>query len=384
MSIDTADRERRRARVAVSMFFLVCGLVFASWAVRIPAIKDRFHFNEAELGGVLFMLPLGSFIALPFAGWSVHRFGSRLVMTLSIICYALLLFFLSRADSPLMLSVALFAFGFCGDTVNIAMNTQGIAVQSLFTRPLLSSFHAMWSVGALLGAVAGGLSFRFDLSTTQHLATIAGFCILLTLIVRGGLVHDGALRGGDQPLFAWPDKALMVLGLICFCCTLCEGAMADWSSLYYRQVLKDPSQAGTIGYTAFIFAMAFGRFTGDALIQRFRNRKMLMADGFLIVAGLGLALAVPSPLVVIMGYAAVGFGVATIIPIVYTVAAKSGTMAPSIALAAVSTIGFTGFLIGPPVIGFIAHETGLRLALLLVVVLGGVIFLMARQAVGRQ
>jgi MFS family permease len=380
---ETVTGESRRARVAVLMFFLVCGLVFASWAVRIPAIKDRFHFNEAELGGVLFMLPLGSFLGLPFAGWAVHRFGSRLITTLSALGYAAILFLLALADTPIQLSIALFAFGFFGDTLNIAMNTQGIAVQAQYTRPLMSSFHAFWSVGALIGAVTGGLATRFHLSTLQHLAGVSVACVLVVALIKGRQLTDHDLRGNDQPLLAWPDKALMVLGLICFCCSLSEGAMADWSSLYYRQVLEDPVQGGTTGYTAFIFAMAVGRFTGDVLIQRFRYRKMLMADGLLMAAGLGIALAIPHPWVILLGYAAVGFGVATVFPIVYTAAAKSKTMAPAIALAAVSTIGFTGFLIGPPIIGFVAHATGLRLALTILVVLSLGIFLLARRAVIR-
>jgi len=382
-SNETVTKEHRRARVAVSLFFMVCGLIFASWAVRIPSIKDRFQFNEAQLGGVLFMLPLGSFLGLPFAGWAVHRYGSKLITTLSALGYAGILFLLAGAESPFQLSAALFAFGFFGDTLNIAMNTQGIVVQAQFTRPLMSFFHAMWSVGALIGAVTGGLATRFHVTTLSHLAGMSIACIVLVIFIQGRQISDHSIRGNDQPLLAWPDKALMVLGLICFCCSLSEGAMADWSSLYYRQVLEDPAQGGTTGYAAFTFSMALGRFTGDALIQRFRNRRMLMADGLMMAAGLGLALALPHPWVVLLGYAAVGFGVATIFPIVYTAAAKSKTMAPSIALAAVSTIGFTGFLIGPPIIGFVAHATGLRLALTILVVLSLGIFLLARRAVGK-
>ncbi len=384
-TMDGMIKSRRNLnRLAVAVSFFLSGLLFSSWAVRIPAIKDRFHFNDAQLGGVLFMLPLGSFVALPFAGWAVHRFGSRLMTPLAAITYSLLLFALSQCQSPITLSVGLFFFGFWGDFLNISMNTQGIAVQGLFDKPLLSSFHAMWSVGALAGAVLGGASFKMDMTTVQHMSGITIFTALLAIGFSRHMVSDRHLSEGSGPLFAWPDKALLILGSICFCCTLCEGAMADWSSLYYRQVAGEGSSAGTTGYTAFTFAMSFGRFSGDRLIQHFRNRKVLMADGLLIAVGLGLALWVQLPFAVIIGYAAVGFGVATVIPIVYTVAARSGTMAPAIALAAVSTIGFTGFLIGPPIIGFIAHAIGLRMALLLVVMLGICIWMLSRQTVGKH
>jgi MFS family permease len=192
---------------------------------------------------------------------------------------------------------------------------------------------------------------------------------------------DEQKQEGKQKLFTWPGKALLILGLICFCTAMCEGAMADWSSLYYRQVQQAPGKVSTTGYTAFTFAMAIGRLMGDRIILRLRYRKTLMLNGLLIASGLALALGIQVPVAVIIGYAMVGLGVSSVIPIVYMIAGKSKQMAPAAALAAVSTIGFTGFLIGPPVIGFIAHETGLRLALVLVLVLGVLISWLSARAV---
>jgi len=176
-----------------------------------------------------------------------------------------------------------------------------------------------------------------------------------------------------------PDKALWLIGLICFCCALCEGAMADWSALYYKEVVNDPGKVSTTGFTFYIFTMAIGRFTGDRLLMWLNYRKVLIFDSFMIAGGLALALSVRNPLFVIAGFALVGFGVSTIIPIAYMLAGRSKTMKASIALAAVSTIGFTGFLIGPPVIGFVAHQTGLRVALLLVLFMGVTIFFLSRR-----
>ena len=368
-------------RLSVSIYFLLCGMIFSSWAARIPAIKDYFHLNEAELGAVLFMLPFGSIVALPFAGWSVHRFGSKIITGLSAISYALVLFSVSICTSVFQLSVLLFLFGFFGDALNISMNTQGLSVQKILNKPILSSLHAMWSIGALAGAVVGGWSLRNALSTQQHFAIVAVICLVLILTLYYFMISDVVADGDGQKLFAWPDKALLLLGMICFCTTLAEGAMADWSSLYYRQVLTDFSKVSTTGYTAFTFAMALGRLIGDQLIERFGYRKMLMLNGFLIALGLTLALAWQVPLIVIAGFALVGLGVSSVIPIVYMVAGKSKTMAPSAALAAVSTIGFTGFLFGPPIIGFVAHETGLRLALTIVVFLGIAIFVLSAKGI---
>ncbi|MFZ9661137.1 MAG: MFS transporter [Chitinophagaceae bacterium] len=367
------------SRVASGFFFFACGLIFASWAARIPYIKDLFQLNEAELGGVLFMLPLGSFLALPFAGWVVHKFGSKTICFLSALLYALILVGISLAHTVTFLSISLFFFGFMGDILNIAMNTQGLDVQKQMNKPILSSFHAMWSVGAFTGALIGGWALKFHLTINIHYIIIMLLIIILSLIAVKYLLPESDHEDESKPLFAKPDKALWIIGLICLCGTLCEGAMADWSALYYRQIIKDVSKVSTTGFTAYIFFMSVGRFLGDRVIMHLGYRKVIMMDSFLIAGGLLIAVGLAMPWAVLLGFAMAGFGVSTIIPVAYTVAGQSKTMKPSVALAAVSTIGFSGFLIGPPVIGFIANATGLRYALLLVVLLGVVIYFMSRR-----
>ena len=362
------------ARYAVSLLFFLCGVVFTSWASRIPAFKEQFHLNEAELGGVLFMLPMGSLIALPFAGWAVDRVGSRLMSTLSLLLYAVALYVLSLSPTVFALSVALFAFGFIGNTVNIAINTHGLDVQHLLAKPILASFHAMWSVGALCGALLGGWTLRHNYSTGTHYLIVLMPLALLSVASYYFLLSVDDEQHESKKLFALPDKALMLIGVICLCSTLCEGAMADWSALYYQSVLEDATVKSTTGFTAYAFTMSIGRFTGDKLIHWMGYRKVLMMDALLIAVGMGIALASSLPILVIIGFALVGYGVSTVIPIAYMVAGRSKTMRPSVALAAVSTVGFTGFLIGPPVIGFIAHEIGLRSALALVILLAISVF----------
>jgi MFS family permease len=357
------------ARYAVSLLFFLCGVVFTSWASRIPAFKEQFHLNEAELGGVLFMLPMGSLIALPFAGWAVDRVGSRLMGPLSLVLYAVALYALSLSPTVFTLSAALFAFGFIGNTVNIAINTHGLDVQHLMNKPILASFHALWSVGALCGALLGGWTLRNNYSTGAHYLMVLIPLTLLSVASYFFMLRIDDEQHESKKLFALPDKALMLIGVICLCSTLCEGAMADWSALYYQSVLENVTVKSTTGFTAYAFTMSIGRFTGDKLIHWMGYRKVLMMDALLIAGGMGLALASSLPVLVIIGFALVGYGVSTVIPIAYMVAGRSKTMRPSVALAAVSTVGFTGFLIGPPVIGFIAHEIGLRSALALVVVL---------------
>jgi MFS family permease len=367
-------------RIAISVFFFCCGCTFATWAARIPSLKEKFHLNEAQLGAVLFMLPFGSLLALPFAGWSVSKFGSRLMTFLSAIFYILLLLLIGYSWSVFMLSIVLFFFGFWGDVLNIAMNTQALLLQEeMYAKPVLSSFHGMWSLGALTGAAMGGVIMKAGLSTEQHFVIAASVIGILAILFLFRLIKKDTPKTRDQKLFAWPNKALLLLGAICFCCALCEGAMADWSSLYYKQVINDVNRVSTTGYTAFAFMMALGRLIGDGITGRLGYKGILMFDSILIACGLTLAISFQHPVSVIVGFGFVGLGVATIIPIVYSLAGKSKTMATSAALAAVSTVGFTGFLVGPPLIGLVAHETGLRWALTIVLVLGLIIFVLARK-----
>lgn len=325
------------------------------------------------------MLPLGSMVALPFAGWVVTKLGSRIVTFVSSILYVAVLLLLGYSQSVLLLSILLFFFGFWGDVLNISMNTQAIHLQQdLYKKPLMSSFHGLWSLGAMAGAIVGGIMMKDNFSIVQHFWLIAALVIMLSVLFFFYLIPKDSPRTEAQKLFAWPDKALLLLGAICFCCALCEGAMADWSSLYYKQSLQDVNRVSTTGYTAFALMMALGRLIGDRFTAQLGYRKILMVDSVILAIGLSIAIFIQQPIFVIIGFGLVGLGVATIIPIIYSLSGKAKTMATSTALAAVSTVGFTGFLIGPPVIGLVAHEITLRWALLIVLFLAFVIFVLAR------
>jgi MFS family permease len=363
-------------RTAISLYFFFAGLIFSSWASRIPDVKDMFALNEAELGAVLFMLPLGALLALPVAGWVVQRLGSKQASVGSIFLYIVLLFLISKAHSVLSISIILFLFGIIGNFANIAMNTQGLSVQHQLKKPILSGLHAMWSLGAFLAAAITGWTMSAGWSMEMHFGLISIAAAVVALFFSFSLIKDAAVEH-PQKVFALPNRGLLLMGFICFCVAMSEGAMADWSSLYYRQVVHELSKVSTVGYTAFALCMALGRFFGDRLLQAFGYSTVLKLNGILVCIGMSLALAINSPGAVIIGFALVGLGVSSVIPIVYMLSAKSKSMAPSAAIAAVSSIGFMGFLFGPPIIGFIAQETGLRLALSIVAFLGMMIWLLS-------
>ena len=369
----------QKSRIAISIYFFGSGLIFSSWASRIPSIKDSFHLNDAELGALLFALPLGALSALPISGWVVHKFGSKLVSTVALLLYSFSLYSISAIHHIAVLSVSLFLFGFIGNICNISMNAQGLSVQRIINgKPILSSLHGMWSIGAFVAAALSGLSMKLDLSTASHFLIISVLCIVVSLASSNFFISD---HHDDEPkkIFALPNKELFLLGFICFCVAMTEGAMSDWSSLYYRMVLEDIQKVSTSGYTAFAFSMAIGRFLGDRLVHSFGYKRVLKMNGVMILIGMTIALSIKMPMAVIIGFTFVGLGVSSVFPIVYNISAKSKTMTQASAIAAVSSVGFTGFLFGPPIIGFIANETGLRFALGVIIILGFLIWLLSNR-----
>jgi fucose permease len=367
------------SRIAISSYFYFLGFIFSSWASRIPQVKDKFQLNEAELGAVLFMLPLGALAALPFSGWLVHKLSSRLMSVVSALVYTALLYLIASATTILSLSIVLFGFGLIGNFGNISMNTQGISIQYQINTPILSSLHAMWSIGAFSAAAVSGWTMRMGYSTSLHFLIVSLIAALMIIVGSFHLIPDEGLGDETSKVFVLPNRKLVLSGIICFCVAMSEGAMADWSSLYYRQIMHQLNTISTTGYTAFTMCMAAGRLAGDRLVQSFKHGAVLKANGILILAGMTLSLSLEHPISVMIGFALVGFGVSSVIPIVYMLAAKSKDMATSAALSAVSSVGFTGFLIGPPLIGFIAHEVGLRMALTIVAMLGAMIFLLSKK-----
>lgn len=300
-------------------------------------------------------------------------------MTLiSAIGYACMLIALAACSTVLQLSVALFFFGFTGNLLNIAMNTQALEVQEhIYQRPIMSSFHGLWSFGAMFGALVGGWMMAARASMFTQFAVISVCMVVVYIIAYLYLVSSASVK--TTAGFAWPSSVLWILGIIGLCCEICEGAMADWSSLYYQEVVNTAGSVSTTGYTAFALTMALGRLAGDKLIDRFGSRQILLIDAIIIIAGLSIGIGIVHPLAVVIGFAMIGIGVSTIIPIVYTLAGKSAGNSPSMALSTVTSIGYIGFMAGPPVIGYIAHTIGLRGALLLLIVMPLTIVLLSRK-----
>ncbi len=360
----------RASRIAVSVLFFCAGFCFASWASRIPDIQQKLQLNEAGLGMVLLFLPVGLMVSLPVSGFIVARYGSRRPAIIACLLYAFLLPFLGLASLTWHLMVVLFLFGFAGNLLNISMNTQGVNVESAYGRSVMASFHGVWSVAGFIGAAVGMLMLLLSLSPFVH------FCLILVLVwglvflIYKYLCHEDIHSGADAPVFAKPDGTLLRLGLITFCCMVCEGTMFDWSGIYFAKEVQVPKSLTTLGYVAFMTSMAGGRFAGDRLTAIVGKKNMIRLSGLLISSGLILAVAFPYVVPATVGFLITGIGVSSVVPIVYGVAGRSGKVASGVALAAVSTIGYLGFLFGPPAIGLTAQVLSLRWSFVLVAFLG--------------
>jgi MFS family permease len=369
---------RRLHRIAVSCFFFLAGLCFSSWASRIPDIRLKLHLDNAALGAVLLGLPAGLLTSLPLAGWLVARFGSRPIALFAALLYAITLPSLGLAAAPWQLVTCLFVFGMGGNLLNISMNTQAIGTEALYGRTIMASYHGIWSVAGFSGAAIGTLFIRLGWLPYQHFIVITSLAWLIVAVTSGQLLAQDAHAGGeDRPIFAWPDRSLINLGMIAFCSMICEGAMFDWSGVYFQKVIQPPHGLVAIGYTAFMSTMASGRFLGDWLATKWGIKRILQISGTLTAAGLLTAILFPWLFPALAGFLLVGAGVSSVVPLVYSAAGRSKVLSPGVALAAVSTIGYLGFLVGPPFIGFIAQAFNLRVSLGLIAVLGSVIVLIA-------
>lgn len=379
MNISLSIDANRGYRIAVSVFFFIAGLVFASWACRIPDIKTQLHLSDAGLGSVLFALPVGLMCSLPLSGWLVSHLGSKRVMLIGALMYPATLVMLGLTTSVWQLVAGLVCFGLFSNMCNIAVNTQAVGVEALYGRSIMASFHGLWSLAGFTGAAVGALVVSKNMSTFTHFCLIFTASLFLVLMAHRHTLPEDEKSDEPKPIFVVPDAAILKLGLIAFGSMVCEGTMFDWSGVYFQKVVKVPKEYVTLGYVAFMSTMAGGRFAADWVVTRMGSAAVLQGSGILIAIGLLLSVIFPQMVPATIGFLLVGIGVSSVVPLVYGLAGRSKTMTPGMALASVSTIGFLGFLIGPPLIGFIAQAASLRWSFTLIAVLGLATTMLASQ-----
>ena len=353
----------RRSRLAVATIFFVNGAVLASWVAHIPAVKQRHGIGDGSLGFVLLFMALGAVLALPLGGWLVDRFGSRLITSLAALVFCLALPWPLLSRDVTCLVTALVLLGACNAVLDVSMNAQAVAVERRYQRSIMSSFHALWSLGGVVGAALSGLAMSLDALPARYLVATAIVAAAFVSGTLGWLVPSEPRRDGVAPIVGPPSRRLLGLGLVAFLGLLAEGAMGDWSAVYLHDALGQSGAAAATGFAAFSLAMAVGRLWGDRLADGLGPRALLRASGAVAAAGLGVALIAGEPRVALAGFAAVGLGIANIIPVTFRSAERVSDVPAGTALAAVATTGYLGYLAGPPLIGLVAETTSLPLGL---------------------
>ncbi|MGB5322850.1 MFS transporter [Lutimonas sp.] len=355
-------------RISLSIYFLLLGFCFATWASRIPSIKTNFNFDEAELGNLLLVMPISSLIGLPISGWLVSKFNSRIPLLASymILCLSLVMIGFASDLEYLIIGVALFAF--CTRIANISVNTQSITLQKQREKKIIGSFHGLWSLGGLAGALVSTLMVQAGVKMVDHFLYVSIFSLVLGVFSYPFLIAKDKSEIGNKLIIGKPDKYILYLGLMVFFGALCEGGMFDWSGVYFKEVVGE--EIFTLGYLIFMAFMALSRFYSDRLTDRIGMPKTYILGASIVTIGMFLAIVFPFYWPVLIGFSLVGIGVAAVFPMTFSLAGSSKKYSPGMAISIISTYGIAGMLIGPPLVGYIAHVVGLQYAFVLFILSG--------------
>lgn len=347
-------------RIFLSTFFFMSGFSFSTWASRIPTIKMAFGFNDAELGSILLAMPVGSLIGLPITGWLVSRYDSRIPLTIGYALNSLAMALIGFTHNTVALVVAVVLFAFTSRIFNISMNTQAITVQKLFTKKINGSFHGFWSTGGIAGVAFSTLMLALNAPIQLHFTIVAGITLLMAAYSFRFLLKGDRSSSGNRIIIGKPDPYILCLGIVAFLSAICEGGMFDWSGIYFQQVLH--VKIFTYGYLIFMLFMAMSRFLSDLIIGKIGMAATYLMSAVFIISGILMAIVIPHFWIAMIGFSLVGFGTASVIPMSYSMAGNSRKYSAGMAISIIATYYITGTFLGPPLIGYLAHAFGLRIA----------------------
>ena len=359
---------KRLQRISLSSYFFLSGLCFSTWASRIPTIKDIFNLNDAQLGSIFLIMPVSALLGTVTSGWLVSKFDSRKPLVISFLCFALTLIGISLVKTTFLLVVVLALFSIFMRVLNIAMNAQSITLQNQFKSKIIGSFHGIWSLGGVVGVLFSTVMLKMKISMESHLTSIAILTIVNSIIAYKFLLKKDKSEEGNKLILGKPDKFILYLGLIIFFASICEGGMFDWSGIYFKEVVKE--DVFTYGYLLFMTCMATSRFFLDRLLDKIEMPVMYILSGLLIASGILLAIIFPLFWTALTGFCLVGIGVSAIFPMTYTLAGKSKKYSPGMAISIIGTYSIVGMFIGPPLIGYLSHNFGLKNAFILLMFCG--------------
>ena len=357
----------RAEQHSTRLLFLLAGFSAAAWASLVPVAKAATGVNEGQLGLVLLCLGIGSLLAMPVSGVVSTRHGCRKVLMVCGVALCACLPLLASVQNVFTLAAALFFFGAMIGTFDCVMNIQAVIVERDSKRPLMSGFHGFYSLGGLLGAATTSTIMDLGVSPFATVSAIALAGVLLLMLIRRHVLPYG--NPAEGPPFALPRGEVLFLGMRCMTVFLVEGSMMDWSAVMLTENHGMPVAQAGYGFAAFSLTMTFGRLTGDRIVARVGRRSVVTVGGLLAMGGILLATLVPLWQAALLGYAMVGLGCSNIVPVLFTAVGRQTSMPQSVAVPAMSTLGYAGVLAGPAAIGFIAHHSSLPMAFLLVAAL---------------
>lgn len=366
----------RMRQAALPLLFIMLGVVYATWASRIPAVRDALQLDPAELSMVLLCAGIGAVGSFPLAAWLTGHYGARHSAWYAGIGLLITMPCLALAPDMAWLMIAMTSLGLCSGCFDVAVNALGAAAEKQAARSIMSLLHAWFCVGTLSGALIGSAFAGLGLSALSHFGLLALLFAIPLRLCYNALPNDRPEPRTGKKYFSLPHGHLIVLGVIGFCGAIVEGSIADWSGVYMKDWLQATDGIAPLAFAAFAAMMLVTRLIGDRLKEHFNARKVVTAGALIAAGGMFVALIAPTVSLSIIGFALTGVGVATVFPFVFSAAGRHG----STALAGVATLSYGGGLIGPPVIGFLAHGFGLHAALSLVGVLCLAVALSASRA----
>lgn len=354
---------------AVGLVFASDSLLFGSWVAHIPHVKQALHLSDGELGVVLFALPAGLITMNPMTSKIIARVGEAQTCFWAAVALCLSICIPINAPNVAVLGIGLYMVGLCNALINVAMNTCATNVERAEGISIMSSCHGMWSLGGMIGSAIAGSVIALHITPSMHIMGMAALILGLTFALRPVMS-----RIPEQPIttsasFTRPNVALLIMIFIGLALAMGEGVAFDWSAVYLRDTLGASSQVAALGFGAFSLTMTLGRFAGDTLIPRIGAKRWLQIGGVIGATGLLLAILLPIPMVGLLGFALLGVGCSLGAPILYAAALRIPGIPPAAGLATFATFSFVGFLAGPPAIGFVAEEYGLRWGLAVVAVM---------------
>jgi predicted MFS family arabinose efflux permease len=366
--------------IGTKAIFLICGLGISSWAPMVPYAKERLHLNDANLGLLLLALGVGAISMMPVSGLLAQRYGSRVVMLFASLLMTVMLPLLLVVNSLLIMAIALFVFGAAVGTVDVAMNAHGVQVQNIYGKPVMSSFHGLFSVGGLLGSLGLGALIKIGVEPITAAIVISILVVAIVSLNFGSLLNRAAEREAIEKFSSdssmsekgsskWWTGSVFFLGIMCFIVFLSEGAMLDWSAIFLKENRGVEEALAGVGYAAFSVAMATMRLVGDKLVSHFSGKTVVVGGSLLAATGIIIIVITPFFITSLIGFILLGIGAANIVPVFIGEGGRLKSVSALVAIPAITTMGYAGQLAGPALLGFIAHQFSLPTAFSLIAAL---------------